>query len=107
MFQAICPTFSWGESSVSLTVCSPLEGDGYAVSLFYVEIRQFLKYVVSDFVLRFLHDIKMLYNCVKFCVMYTRGEMENVYISLVRRSEGKKPLVTLSCRWEDNINRHI
>jgi hypothetical protein len=31
--------------------------------------------------------------------MYKRGEMVNVYIILVRRPEGKKPLVNLSYRW--------
>lgn len=96
-----------GEVSVSVILCSPQEGVGYAASLFCVEIRKFLKSVFSDCVLRLFHDIKMLYNCVKYCVMYTCGEMVNVYITLVRRSEGKKPLEKRSCRWEKNINRHL
>jgi len=63
---------------------SRLEGVGYAASPFDVEISLLLKSVFSDCVLRLFHDIKMLYNCVKFCVMYTRGEMVNVYITLVK-----------------------
>lgn len=58
-----------GKSSVSVIICSPLEEVGYAASLLYVDIRKFLKYVFSDCVLSLFHDIKMLYNCLKFCVM--------------------------------------
>jgi hypothetical protein len=92
------PYIFLGECSVSVITCSPLEGVGYAASPFCVVIPKFLKSVFSDCVLRLFHDVKILYNWVKICFMYTRGEMVNIYITLVRRSEGKKPLVKRSCR---------
>jgi hypothetical protein len=98
-FKPFTLHFRGGRFSLSL------EGVRYAASLFYVEILKFLKPAFSECVIRLFYDIKMLYNCVKFCVMYTRGEMVNVYTNSVRRSEGKKSLVKRSCRWEDNINR--
>jgi len=73
-----------GEYFSPVIICSPVEGVGYSASIFYVEIRTFIKSVFLDCVFRLFHDIKMLYNCVKFCVVYSRGEMVNVYITLVR-----------------------
>jgi hypothetical protein len=33
--------------------------------------------------------------------------MENVYIILVGKPEGKRPLGRSSCRWEDNIRKDL
>jgi hypothetical protein len=54
------------------------------------------------------HDVTIIIKDEKMGrVCSTHGEKRNAYSILVRKPEGKRPLVTLSRTWEDNIKMDL